>query len=61
MKFTVWQDTNGEWRWTLRSVRNGKIVADSSEGYKSRRHCTAMCKRINPAFPVACDGPYVAP
>ena len=51
MKFTIWTDTRGEWRWTLRA-RNGRIVADSAEGYKSRRHAREMCKRINPAFPV---------
>lgn len=49
MKFIIWQDARGEWRWTLRA-RNNKIVADSAEGYKSRRHAVAMCKRINEAI-----------
>lgn len=50
MKFIIWQDARGEWRWTLRA-RNHKIISDSSEGYKSRRHCVAMCKKINPDIP----------
>jgi uncharacterized protein len=49
MKFIVWRDKDGEWRWTLRA-RNGRIVADGSEGYKSKRHCVEMCKKINPTF-----------
>ncbi len=47
MKFTIWQDAAGEWRWRL-VARNGKTIADSAEGYKSRRHAVAMCQRINP-------------
>ena len=46
MKFIIWKDAAGQWRWTLRA-RNNKIIADSAEGYRSRRHCVAMCKRIN--------------
>lgn len=60
MKFTVYQDSNGGWRWRLRA-KNGRIVADSAEGYRSRRHCAGMCKRINPAFRVVCEGPYISP
>lgn len=51
MKFIIWQDAKGEWRWTLRA-RNGRIVADSAEGYTSRRAAVAMLKRINPALPI---------
>lgn len=47
MKFLLWQDHKGEWRWTLRA-RNGRIIADSAESYKSRRHAVAMCEKINP-------------
>jgi uncharacterized protein YegP (UPF0339 family) len=57
MKFTVWQDPKGEWRWTLRA-RNGKIIADSSESYKSRATAVRMCKRINFVFPIV-DQCYV--
>ena len=46
MKFTVWQDKVGTWRWTLRA-RNGLIIADSAQGYAARRSAVAMCRRIN--------------
>lgn len=32
MKFHIYRDTRGEWRWRLKA-RNGRIVADSGEGY----------------------------
>lgn len=35
--FEVYQDRGGDWRWRLRAV-NGRIVADSAEGYASRRN-----------------------
>jgi uncharacterized protein YegP (UPF0339 family) len=33
--FKVYRDRAGEWRWRLRAA-NGRIVADSGEGYSSR-------------------------
>ena len=36
-RFEVYRDRRGEWRWRLRS-RNGLIIADSAEGYASRRN-----------------------
>jgi uncharacterized protein YegP (UPF0339 family) len=38
MRFTLYQDDLGEWRWRLRA-RNGQIVADCGEGYKTRAAC----------------------
>lgn len=32
MKFHIYRDARGEWRWRLKA-RNGRIVADSGEGY----------------------------
>ena len=32
MKFETYQDTAGEWRWTLVAA-NGEKIADGSEGY----------------------------
>lgn len=37
--FEIYKDTRGEWRWRLRA-RNGRIVADSAEGYASKRNVT---------------------
>lgn len=34
MIFTIYQDDAGEWRWRC-LARNGRIVADSAEGYVS--------------------------
>lgn len=33
MKFLIYRDAAGEFRWTLKT-RNNKKIADSSEGYK---------------------------
>ena len=38
MKFHIYKDHKGEWRWRLKAA-NGKIVADSSEGYSSKQAC----------------------
>lgn len=35
--FEIYKDAAGEWRWRLRAV-NGRIVADSAEGYAARRN-----------------------
>lgn len=34
----IYQDDLGEWRWRVRA-RNGRVVADSGEGYKRRIDC----------------------
>ena len=33
--FEVYRDAENEWRWRL-VARNGKIIADSAEGYSSK-------------------------
>jgi len=38
MKFQVYKDTKNDWRWRLKAA-NGKIVADSAEGYSSKQAC----------------------
>lgn len=38
MRFEMYRDSTGEWRWRLRA-RNGEVVADSGEGYKRREDC----------------------
>ena len=35
MKFHIYKDDKGEWRWRLKAI-NGKILADSGEGYSTR-------------------------
>jgi uncharacterized protein YegP (UPF0339 family) len=41
----VYQAANGEWRWRLWS-RNGRIVAESGEGYKRRQDAVRMYERL---------------
>ena len=40
MKFTIYKDSKGEFRWRL-TAANGKTVADSGEGYKNKADCRA--------------------
>lgn len=44
-RLTLYKDTAGEWRWTLRAA-NGEIVADSSEGYSNRQDCLDMAQEL---------------
>ena len=41
MKFGVYRDRAGEWRWTLQAA-NGRAIADSGEGYVHREDCLDM-------------------
>jgi uncharacterized protein YegP (UPF0339 family) len=36
--FHVYKDGAGEWRWRLKAA-NGRVIADSGEGYKDRGGC----------------------
>lgn len=38
MRFQIYKDKKGEFRWRLRAS-NGKIVADSGEGYSDENAC----------------------
>lgn len=38
MAFYVYQDASRQWRWRLKAV-NGRVIADSGEGYVSRTEC----------------------
>lgn len=38
MRFELYRDAAGEWRWRLR-VQNGSVVAESGEGYVRREDC----------------------
>lgn len=43
--FETYKSVNGEWRWRLVS-KNGRIIADSSEGYVSEANVTRSVERI---------------
>ena len=38
MKFHIYKDYKGEWRWRLKAA-NGKILADSGESYTTKQAC----------------------
>jgi len=38
MKYEIYKDTRGEWRWRLKAS-NGQIIATSGEGYHNRSDC----------------------
>lgn len=45
MTFQMYLDKIHEWRWRL-VAENGKIIADSAEGYKNFLECEAMIDKI---------------
>jgi uncharacterized protein YegP (UPF0339 family) len=45
----VYQDLRGEWRWRL-VAKNGRIIADSSEGYTRQADCLEAVNRVADAF-----------
>jgi len=61
MIFEVYQDRSMEWRWRLVSTRNGKILADSGEGYKSRANALRAARRLDKHFVDALEVVAVPP
>jgi uncharacterized protein YegP (UPF0339 family) len=45
MTYHYYQDSKGEWRWHLKAS-NGRILADSGEGYTSEQECLADIDRV---------------
>jgi uncharacterized protein YegP (UPF0339 family) len=53
-KFYVYKDANGEYRWRLRAG-NGRVIADSGEGYERKIDCEhgiELIKEESPTAPV---------
>ena len=48
MEFELYRDKKDEWRWRL-VAENGKIVADSAEGYKNKSDCVHEIYKIKEA------------
>lgn len=42
----VYRDAQDQWRWRVRSQANGKIVADSAEGYHDEGHARRMVRKV---------------
>lgn len=49
MTFYVYQDRVGEWRWQLKAA-NGRIIADSGEGYTTKQSCLDGITLVKSAF-----------
>lgn len=45
MKFEVYKDAKGEFRWRLRH-QNGNILAMASEGYSSKANCMKCIENV---------------
>lgn len=49
MKFQLFKDKAGEWRWRI-VHDNGNIMADSSEGYKNKADCISAFVSVSMAI-----------
>lgn len=45
MKIKIYKDKSGQWRWRL-LARNGKIIADSAEGYRTKSNVTRAINKL---------------
>ena len=45
MTYEYYKDSTGEWRWRLKAT-NGRIIADSGEGYKNEQECLDDIDRV---------------
>lgn len=53
----VYRDARGEWRWQ-RVAPNGRIIAESGEGYHNRTDCLAMASEQFPEDEVVTLEPH---
>lgn len=49
LTFHVYRDLRSEWRWRLVAA-NGRIIADSAEGYTDRHNVAEAIARLQAAF-----------
>ena len=61
MTYHYYKDKKGEWRWRLKAA-NGRILADSGEGYKNLSDCLEDIDRVKASTdaPVKSEPPAVA-
>jgi uncharacterized protein YegP (UPF0339 family) len=45
MTYQIFRDAHGEWRWRLKAA-NGRIIANSSQGYRRKQDCLDDINRI---------------
>jgi uncharacterized protein len=46
MTYYMYKDNANEWRWRLRSP-NGRILADSGEGYRNKQDCRSAIQLVS--------------
>ena len=51
-KFQIYKDNAGQWRWRFKAD-NGRIVADSAEGYATKQNCTDGIDIVKKQAPAA--------
>jgi uncharacterized protein YegP (UPF0339 family) len=51
-KFEIFQSKNQEYRWRLRAD-NGRVIADSGEGYTSKSGCENGIESVKKNAPIA--------
>ena len=51
-RFEVYKDKAGEYRWRFRA-KNGRIMADSAEGYNVKTDCLGAINMLQAQFPNA--------
>jgi uncharacterized protein YegP (UPF0339 family) len=51
-KFEVYSDKSGQWRWRFKA-NNGRIVADSGEGYVNKKDCEDGARVVKSEAPTA--------
>ena len=54
MRYSVYLDNQGYWRWTLYAA-NHRIIADSGEGYHNQTDCLAGIDLVKASY----DAPVV--
>lgn len=45
MRYYIFKDKAGEWRWHL-DAGNNRIIATSGEGYKNEEHCVHAIRLV---------------
>lgn len=66
MRFEIYKDRSGEWRWSLKAANN-KRIGNSGEGYKNLGDLVSILEEIkhqlvlNRVQTINMEGPYYQP
>jgi uncharacterized protein len=45
MRYIIFKDSTGQWRWHLRAA-NGRVIANSGEGYGNKADCQSAIELV---------------